>query len=139
MPVKGKVLTRLGAVHLYKGVNPLKERDLGNWIAEIMDGEGKLASLHILVVGAKGTQAAFGGYSKPFRSAQFDAANNKNTRWLDQAFTKQAPDLAGWTLYELRQLRHRQLTGVTTEWQRAIDGYDMLIIIPQVTASLGVQ
>ena len=139
MPVKGKVVTRLGAVHLYKGVNPLKERDLGNWIAETMDGDGKPASLHILVVGAKGTQAAFGGYSRPFRSEQFDAASSKNARWLAPALGGQAPEGAGWTLFDLRRLRNRQLTEVSSEWARAIDGYDMLLIIPQVTASPGVQ
>ena len=138
MPVGGKVLTRLGAVHLYKGVNPLQERDLGNWIAETMDGEGKPASLHILVVGAKGTQAAFGGYARPFRSEQYDAATSKNARWLAPALAGQAPAGAGSTLFDLRQLRHRQLTGVSPEWRRAIDGYDMLLIIPNVTASPGV-
>ena len=133
MPVKGKVLARLGAVHLYKGVNPLGQLDLGNWIAETLDGEGQPSSLHILVAGAKGAQAAFGGYARPFRSEPYDAAASAGARWLAPALAAQKPDTA--TLFDLRQLRHRRLDGVTPEWRRAIDGYDMLVIIPNVTAS----
>ena len=139
MPVTGKVLTRLGAFHVYKGVNPLKERDVGNWIAETMDGVGKPASLHILVVGAKGTQAAFGGYARPIRSEQFDAATSKSARWLAPALAAQASAAAGSTLFDLRKLRHMNLTDVTPEWRRAIDGYDMLLVISNVTASPGIR
>lgn len=133
MPIKGKVIARLGAVHLYKGVNPLSQLDLGNWIAENLDGERKPASLHILVAGAKGTQAAFDGFARPFRSEPHDAISTASTRWLAPALGAQVQ--TGATLFDLRQLRHRRLQGVTPEWRRVIDGYDMLVIIPHVTAS----
>ena len=106
MPLKGKVIARLGAVHLYKGVNPLGQMDLGNWIAERLDGERKPASLHILVAGAKGTQASFDGYARPFRSTSYDAMSTAGTRWLAPALGTQVP--TGATLFDLRQLRHRR-------------------------------
>lgn len=49
----GKVLLKFGDWHLYKGYNPLHQRDLGNYIAEIADGQGS-SSLHICVLGAGG-------------------------------------------------------------------------------------
>jgi len=124
---------RLGAFHLYKGVNPLGQRDLGNWIAEALDAEDKPSSLHILAVSAKGTQAGFGGYARPFRSEAYDASANDQTRWLAPALAAQTT--AEWTLFDLRKLRHQRLSGVTPEWRRALDGYDLLVVMKKVTAS----
>ena len=36
-----KVLVKFGEWHLYKGFNPLHQRDLGNYIAEVADAQGK--------------------------------------------------------------------------------------------------
>ena len=49
---KPRVLLKLGDWHLYKGINPLHQRDLGNFVAEFADGQ-KSSSLHILVSGSE--------------------------------------------------------------------------------------
>lgn len=57
-----RVLLKFGDWHVYKGINPLRQRDLGNFVAELADGRNG-ASLHILVLGAKGTHALYAGYA----------------------------------------------------------------------------
>lgn len=131
----GRALVRVGAWHGYKGVNPLNQRDLGNWIAEDADGRGE-TSLHILVTGASGATSVFGGYARPVRTERVDARNDRNLAWLAPALP--APGTTGWQLHDLRPLRHRRLAGLTPEWRRLLDGYDLLLVIPTVTPSRGV-
>ncbi len=65
-----KVLVKFGEWHLYKGFNPLHQRDLGNYIAEMADAQGS-TSLHICVLGAKGTHRISAGYDRPTRLEKF--------------------------------------------------------------------
>ncbi len=101
---RGKVLVKFGDWHLYKGVNPLHQRDLGNWIAEWADGRGE-TSLHICVLGAKGTHLLYGGYQRPPKTERFVMAEDPYYQWLKPAVDNQVP--GAWTLYDLRRLRYQ--------------------------------
>jgi len=131
MPPRGKLLFKFGDWHLYKGVNPLGQRDLGNFIAETAEGTGA-SSLHILVLGAAGVHATFGGYAKPLGRAPFTMSEDKDYRWFAAAAANPAPG-GGWTLFDLRPLRHRRLKDLDPEWRRVLDGYDLLVVIPVLT------
>ena len=124
-----RVLLKFGDWHLYKGINPLHQRDLGNFIAEFADGQNA-TSLHILVLGAKGTHALFSGYDRPLRFEPFVMDQDEDYRWLKPAIDDQ--EVGAWTLYDLRKLRFKHLD-LNADWERVIYGYDLLVLIPELT------
>lgn len=126
----GKVLVKLGDFHLYKGINPLHQRDLGNYIAELADGQGT-ASLHICVLGAKGTHLLYGGYQQPPKKVPFVLDEDQDYRWIKPAIDNQVP--GAWTMYDLRPLRFKELGNLAPGMARLIDGYDLLVIVPELT------
>jgi hypothetical protein len=125
-----KVLVKFGDWHLYKGINPLHQRDLGNYIAEMADGQGS-SSLHICVLGAKGTHREFTGYDQPTKLEKFVMDEDPDYRWLKPAIDNQVPN--AWTLYDLRKLRFAKLGPVDPGMERMIYGYDLLVIVPELT------
>ena len=125
-----KVLVKLGDWHLYKGFNPLHQRDLGNYIAEMADAQGN-ASLHICVLGAKGTHRVFAGYARPTQLEKFVMDEDSDYRWLKPAIDNQAAN--AWTLYDLRKLRFTKTGPVDPDMERLVYGYDLLVIIPELT------
>jgi len=135
-PKTGRVLVKMGSLHLYKGTNPLGQRDLGNWITEDADGARQPASLHIMVVTGKGQRAAFGGYARPLQAETYTTVNDRGSAWLAPALAAQVP--GDWTVFDLRQLRVAKITDVSADWRRLIDGYDLLVVIPVATATHGV-
>lgn len=52
-------------------------------------------------------------------------------RWLKPAIDNQLPD--AWTLYDLRKLRFQKLGPLDPEMKRLIYGYDLLVIIPELS------
>jgi hypothetical protein len=128
----GKMLFKFGDWHLYKGLNPLLQLDLGNFIAEKADGEGA-QSLHIIILGAKGSHLGFAGYGKPYAAQDFELVKDD-----DYAFMKpflDSPITDGWSLYDLRNLRHTAVGKLSNDMERLIYGYDLLVVIPKVNAS----
>jgi hypothetical protein len=125
-----KVLVKFGDWHLYKGFNPLHQRDLGNYIAEMADGQSS-SSLHICVLGAKGTHRLFTGYDQPTKLEKFVMDEDPDYRWLKPAIDNQVPN--AWTLYDLRKLRFTKLGPVDPGMERMVYGYDLLVIVPEVT------
>ena len=106
-----RVLIKFGDFHMYKGFNVLHQRDLGNFVAELADGE-KAQSLHILVLGARGTHAAFTGYAKPLAHEPFVMTDDPDYKWLAPAVGDLLPHESGsggetLTLFDLRKLRFR--------------------------------
>jgi len=124
-----RVLMKLGDWHLYKGFNPLRQRDLGNFVAEFADGH-KQTSLHIMVLGAKGTHALYAGYQRPLKLEPFVMDQDDDYRWLKPAIDAQKA--GSWTLYDLRKLRFKHLD-LNADWERTVYGYDFLVIIPELT------
>ena len=126
-----KLLVKVGANHAYKGINPLNNRDVGNFLAERAEGQG-LTSLHLIVLAAKGKQLRFAGAGKPPQPAPIE---------LDGAAFKL---LAGagatdgsWSLFDLRSLRPglRKLVAGDIDMLNLINGYDFALVIPEGSAS----
>jgi len=125
-----KVLVKFGDWHLYKGFNPLHQRDLGNYVAEMADGQGS-SSLHICVLGAKGTHRLFAGYDQPTKLEKFVMEEDPDYLWLKPAIDNQIAE--AWTLYDLRKLRFAKMGPVDPGMERMIYGYDLLVIVPELT------
>lgn len=131
-----RVLLKFGSAHLYKGINPLHVNDLGNFVAELADGQ-RSSSLHINVIAVQGAEVNFVTPGQPPHLETFDLLND---RIPDAAFIK--PLLThrlaeGWTLYDLRGLRpdFKKLGPVDGELERLIFGYDLVIVVPKFTPS----
>src|SRR5208282_3323786 len=131
-----KVLVKFGEWHLYKGFNPLPQRDLGNYIAEVADAQGS-TSLHICGLGAKGTRRVDGGYERPAKLQKFVMMDENNYSWLKPAIANQIPN--AWTLYDLRKLRFTEAAPVDPGMERLVYGYDLLVIVPELTPADPVQ
>lgn len=102
------------------------------FLAEQAEREGA-RSLHIAILGVRGQHATFAGLGKPFAASNYVMADEDLLRWFAEAGSRQLP--GGWTLFDLRTLRHARVTGIEPEWQRAINGIDILIVIPETTAA----
>jgi erythromycin esterase-like protein len=142
-PEKGalpRVLFKFGAYHMYKGINPLLNNDLGNYVAELADGQGT-QSVRILILGVKGEQLRFAGFGRPAAPAPVDLTDEKESDFLflKPMFENLLPD--GDTLFDLRALRpgFHSLGHVDCEMERLIFGYDFIILVPQPTASKPIQ
>jgi hypothetical protein len=130
-----KVLLKFGSVHMYRGINPLRNNDLGNFVAELAEGQGT-ASLHIVVMGAKGAEVSFVAPGQPFREEKFDLTKGEDASYayLKPLLENQLPE--GWTLFDFRGLRGRAAFGrVDEKLERFMIGYDVAIIIPMVSPS----
>lgn len=131
-----RVLFKFGDDHLGKGFNILHQRDLGNFVAELADGEGTRA-LHILVLGAHGTHAVFSGYAKPLGHQPFVMTDDPEYKWLAPAVADllpPQPSLSGktLTLFDLRTLRFRGIE-LPPEWERIVYSYDLFVLMPELT------
>jgi hypothetical protein len=128
-----KIFFKFGGEHLYRGVNPLYNLDLGNYVSETADGLG-LQSLHVLALGVSGKQSRFAGIGQPWQAATYTYADIGSFGFL-APFVKQM-GTRGWTLYDLRTLRsHLAELGISDpEYQRMLFGYDFLLLIPNTTA-----
>ena len=137
-----RVLMKFGAYHAYKSINPLNQRDLGAYVAERAEGEG-VTSLHIMVLGAKGSEAGYGGVGRPAIVRTFDMKDEKDPDWRKDAALAQAAAAApgSWMLVDLRALRAKGLASAPPEWRELALGYDIAILAPALTATtvLGVE
>jgi hypothetical protein len=129
-----RVLIKAGDTHLYRGFNELHELNLGNFTSELADVAG-MHSLHILVLGAGGTHATFSQYAQPFARTTFLMKEEDGYKWLAPAIagrTEISPN-GPWTLYDLRRLRFGGVTNPDSDWSRVMYGYDLLVLIPNIT------
>lgn len=135
-----KVLFKFGGWHMYKGINPLHNNDMGNFITELADGQQK-RSIHILILGVKGSQLRFAGIGHPYQPAELNLAEDKDSDFL---FLKPMFDnlqTEGWTMFDLRGLRKgfHSLEPVDKEMERLIFGYDLVVLVPTPTPSKQIQ
>lgn len=126
-----KLLVKLGANHAYKGINPLNNRDIGNFLAERAEGQGR-SSLHLIVLSAQGQQLRFAGAGRPPQPAPIEL-DSSAFRLLASA---SATD-GSWSLFDLRSLRPeaRKLAAGDIDLLNLINGYDFAVMIPEGTAS----
>jgi hypothetical protein len=127
------IIVKFGEWHLYRGFNPLHHLDLGNYIAEHADVDGK-QSLSICVLGAKGVHRAYGKYGQQSTTEPFSSIDDRWYHWMAPVIAGQLPN--SWTLYDLRKLRFQNLAGIDPDLARVIDGYDLLVVIPELTPAI---
>ncbi len=137
-----KILFKFGDNHMGKGLNATHDLDLGDFIAEQAAAENA-SSLHILVLGMRGTSYTMPGYGKPMGKQPFDMAQEASYGWMaalsDQTL-QQGPAQDGQvlTLYDLRKLRYRGLD-LSPEWEKTIYSFDLLIVEPSLTVAEEIQ
>ena len=126
-----KLVVKVGANHAYKGINPLNNRDVGNFLAERAEGQG-LTSLHLIVLAAKGKQLRFAGAGKPPQPAPIEL-DGSAFKLLAGAGTTDG----SWSLFDLRSLRPglRKLVAGDIDMLNLINGYDFALVIPEGSAS----
>lgn len=126
-----KLVVKLGANHAYKGINPLNNRDVGNFLAERAEGQGR-TSLHLIVLAAKGKQLRFAGAGKPPRPAEIEPDSSAFKLLASAAATD-----GHWSLFDLRPLRSgaRKLAAGDIDLLNLINGYDFALLIPEGSAS----
>lgn len=135
-----KVMFKFGAWHMFKGINPLHNNDMGNFVTELADGHG-VKSVHIMIVAVKGTQLRFAGIGRPFQAAPLNLADDKDSDFLYLKPMFAATQPSGMTLFDLRPFRKNfsALGPIDKEMERLIFGYDFLVLIPEGTPSKGVE
>ena len=133
---QARVLMKFGAYHLYRGFNPLGQRDVGNFVAEHADGEG-VTSLNMIVVGARGTEAGYNGVGRQEVVHDFDAMTDEEGDWRKDVMLARPSDMppGDWLLVDLRRLRGTDLEALTPEWRAIIRGYDLAVVAPELSAS----
>ncbi|MGA7415634.1 MAG: hypothetical protein WBW33_34495 [Bryobacteraceae bacterium] len=128
-----KILMKFGDWHLYKGFNPLLNNDIGNTLAELGDGMG-MKSLHIAILAVKGTRLRFAGIGRPYQPETFQMLDDKDYKFLQPMVDDL--EAGGWTMFDLRGIRKAAFQGLLDrDMERLVLGYDLLILIPDSTAS----
>ncbi|WP_116089931.1 hypothetical protein [Sphingomonas crusticola] len=133
-PKAPRILFKFGDVHMAKGVNALGQRDVGNFVAERAEGQGT-GSLHIAVYGARGVHALYAGVGRPVRHEPFVMTQDPDYAWLKDALPDSATGARDWILIDLRPLRERSPADMSTAWRRMVEGYDMVVVAPDLTPS----
>lgn len=133
---QARVLMKFGAFHLYKGYNPLGQRDVGNFVAELADGED-VKALNMIVVGAKGREARYNGVGRPMKVYDFDATTGEDSDWRKDVMLARPSNAApgDWVLVDLRRLRSKDMEALTPEWRELIRGYDLAVVAPELSPS----
>jgi hypothetical protein len=125
-----KNLYKYGAIHLPKGESLLKIQDIGNLVNNIADSQFE-SSLHIMVIGKSGIQ---GVPIKGMKHQKLDS-NSKDLKHYTAFF--EAMNTNKWHVFNNKEILKRLTTNkIKIEdktLERAIKGYDYLIIIPEVT------
>ena len=130
-----KVLLKFGALHGYRGLNPVHGSGIGNYIAEFAEGQGG-QSLHIQLVAVKGSQPIHPKVGQPAQLRPFNLEEQAGARSLQPMFRNLLA--SDWTMFDLRPLRQDFNTlGATMQPDLAalLFGYDVLVIVPEGTPS----
>ncbi len=133
------IFFKFGEEHLYRGINPLDNNDLGNFMTETADALGT-TDLHVLALGISGRQTAFAGIGKPWMERTYSLMDEDHARFH---FLKPFIDAAyptGYTLYDLRPFRsHFKAMGVSDiGFRQLVYGYDFLILVQSTTPDPGI-
>jgi len=129
-----RVLLKFGGNHLFKGFNETDLNDLGNFVAEFADGLAG-TSLHIEVLGMRGEDEENVGPGRPDRAVAKDPEPGSLAPLYAEAYPE------GWTVFDLRPLRGKfaSLGPIDRGLERLIFGYDMLVLVAEVTAQADIQ
>jgi hypothetical protein len=126
-----KNLFKYGANHMTRGESFLRVYDVGNMVANVTKSNYQ-KSLHIMIVGESGM---LGSIFKSFPPSKVDAENGFYLSYLKPFFTVTQGE--HWYMFDLIPLRkmiiRNKLKIDNLNLLRAIKGYDILVIIPEVT------
>lgn len=118
-----KVVFKFGATHTYKGLSYYDQLDLGNMVHELAAMNGN-SSLHISVMGWKGTAVAgLGG------SQQFDNSEQFNPLIIEAI--KARSNGTDWLLVDLKSIRHQFNKRKIAPLRDIVFSYDFLVIVPE--------
>lgn len=128
-----KLFFKLGEEHLYRGFNPLRNNDVGNYVTELASEAGT-SDIHILALGITGEQTVFAGMGHWSRVHYSLLDAQSRFQYLAPFVSAALP--GGWTLYDLRPFRSHfdQMHIPDKNYERLVFGYDFLLLIPQTTA-----
>ena len=133
-PAGSRVLVKFGDVHTAKGVNALRQRDLGNFVAEHAEGEGA-SSLHVLVMGADGSLGGYNGVGQQVAIQPYTPVSDADYPWLKDALAARPKAMTGsdWLLIDLRRLRGRPTPDMPAGWRQLVQAYDLVAVAPKLT------
>nr|ABK64069.1 hypothetical protein [Janthinobacterium lividum] len=133
-----RMLLKAGAVHVFRGYNPLGagSREIGNYLAEYAEGRGQ-KSLHVLVLASKGQQAQFAGIGRASASTEIEKIDTKSAMAGVLPFFAAAREHKEWSLFDVRPLLEsaKSLANGDSSVQGMIQGYDFVLVIPDGNAT----
>ncbi|CAM2736204.1 Uncharacterised protein [Janthinobacterium lividum] len=133
-----RMLLKAGAVHVFRGYNPLGagSREIGNYLAEYAEGRGQ-KSLHVLVLALKGQQAQFAGIGRASASTEIEKVDSKSSMAGVLPFFAAAKEHKEWSLFDVRPLlgSAKTLANGDSSVQGMIQGYDFVLVIPEGNAT----
>lgn len=130
-----KVLLKLGAYHVYRGLNPVHGSGIGNYVAEFAEGQGA-HSLHIRLMSVKGWQPINPRMGQPAQLRPFSLEDDPGSRYLQPMFSNLLR--SDWTMFDLRPLRqdiNAPGGAIDPDLATLVFGYDILLIVPEGTHS----
>jgi len=128
--IGGRNLFKYGANHLARGESFLTVQDIGALVAELAEAAYQ-DSLHVMIIGESGFQGA------PFRGFPPSAVEPDGfyLKHLQPFFA--LTEGMDWAVFDLVPLRRAQQRGELSiddvNLLRSIKGYDLLVLIPEVT------
>lgn len=133
-----RMLLKAGAVHVFRGYNPLGagSREIGNYLAEYAEGRGQ-KSLHVLVLASKGQQAQFAGIGRASATTEIEKVDTKSAMAGVLPFFAAAKEHKEWSLFDVRPLlgSAKSLANGDSSVQGMIQGYDFVLVIPDGNAT----
>jgi hypothetical protein len=130
-----RVLLRFGAYHIYRGLNPVRGRGIGNYVAEFAEGRGA-QSLHIRLMPVKGSSPFYPRVGQPAQLRPFNYDDDPRSQYLRPMLGNRLN--SDWTMFDLRPLRHdfNALAGATNpDLATLVFGIDILVVVPEGTPS----
>lgn len=130
-----RLLVKLGAVHVMRGLSFLRIADIGNCLAELAAYDGE-ASLHLLVVATSGT---VNGYQPFLDEATLEIpvdVTAPGAAFFHPLF-EALPATAGWSVYDLRPLRPnvKKWAADSPNLAATILGYDAVVVVSDARAA----
>ncbi len=115
-------------------MNALRQRDLGNFVAERAEGEGA-SSLHVLVMGVDGLLGGYNGVGQQVAIQRYTPVSDVGYPWLKDALAVRPKAMTGsdWLLVDLRRLRGRPTPDMPAGWRQLVQAYDLVVVAPKLS------
>ncbi len=125
-----KVLLKFGAYHVFRGLNPVHGSGIGNYVAELAEGQAA-RSLHICLLPVKGSQPIRPRVGQPAQRRPFNLEDDPGFRYLQPMFGNLLQ--TDWTMFDLRPLRQEfsRPGAITAELAAFVFGFDILVLVPE--------